>query len=74
MILQDKTEEFEICGCGCGNRTSVRKDTPVDQRGELYIEGAGQQLRPECYRKIYGPSSVELSQARIQLHDLGILV
>lgn len=70
MGIQDKTRDFEICGCGCGRQTTVRKDTPISAR-RFYIEGVGQ-LRPDCYSEIYGPTNTEDARNRIQLDDAGI--
>ncbi len=70
-ILQ-KEDEFEICVCGCGSPTGVRKDTPIQMRGN-YVEGVGP-LRDKCYQEIYGPSRTEEIRTRLELYNLGIII
>ena len=72
MELKDKTEEFEICVCGCGELTNIRKDTPVDKRLN-YIDGAGQ-LKPSCYERIYSDERRKELEAKLWLQDMGIIL
>ncbi len=63
---------FERCVCGCGELTDVRKDAPVDER--LYhVKGAGQ-LKPSCYKRIYGPSKREEVESKLWLREMGIML
>lgn len=70
-ILQ-KEDEFEICVCGCGSLTNVRKDTHVQMRGN-YVAGAGE-LSSKCHKEIYGPSRTEEIRTRLELYNLGIII
>ena len=77
MTLPQITEgEFESCVCGCKRPTNVRRDTPVEARGETYVMGVGQ-LAFSCYKEIYGPSLLDRMEdlkARMNFNDAGILV
>ena len=47
----DKQDNQIECCVVCGKPTEYRKDVPID-KGECYIEGAGQ-LCTKCYFEIY---------------------
>ena len=75
MRLENKTEEFERCACGCGELTNVRKDTPTNKRLH-YIDGVGQ-LNPSCYERIYGSEERkrrEELEAKLWLLNMGIIL
>ena len=73
MGLQNITnDEFEGCVCGCRRLTNVRKDVHIDYRLN-YIEGVDQ-LLPECYERIYGPSSIEETRAKLWFQEIGIVL
>ena len=73
MDLQNRTEdEFERCVCGCDMLTGVRKDVHIDERAN-YVEGVGQ-LLPECYERIYGPSPIEETRAKLWLQEMGFVL